>query len=64
MPVKLDGSKSIIAQKTAFLASEEGVELNIHFRKKLGTGFFGGEGFILQRLSGQGVAFLEIDGVW
>lgn len=62
MPVKLDGSKSIIAQKTAFLASEEGVELNIHFRKKLGTGFFGGEGFILQRLSGQGVAFLEIDG--
>ena len=57
LPIELDGSKSIIAQKTAFLASEEGVELNIHFRKRLGSGFFGGEGFILQRLSGKGVAF-------
>lgn len=62
LPIELDGSKSIIAQKTAFLASEEGVELNIHFRKRLGSGFFGGEGFILQRLSGKGVAFLEVDG--
>lgn len=52
----------IIAQKSAFLASEPGVELSIHFQKRLGSGFFGGEGFIMQRLSGYGKAFLEIDG--
>ena len=49
-------------QKSAFLASEAGVELSIHFNKKLGAGFFGGEGFIMQRLSGSGIVFLEIDG--
>ncbi len=53
---------SIIAQKSAFLAAEPGVELSIHFRKKLGAGFFGGEGFIMQKLSGSGTAFVEIDG--
>ncbi|NCB29341.1 MAG: TIGR00266 family protein [Clostridia bacterium] len=53
---------SMIVQKSAFLASETGVELSVHFQKKLGAGFFGGEGFILQRLSGQGTAFVEIDG--
>lgn len=45
-----------------FLASEEGVELSMHFQKKLGKGIFGGEGFIMQRLSGNGTAFVEIDG--
>ncbi len=54
--------REIIAQKSAFLASEQGVELSVHFQKKLGAGFFGGEGFIMQRLSGRGKAFLEIDG--
>lgn len=54
--------QSIIAQKSAFLAAEPGVELSIHFKKKLGAGFFGGEGFIMQKLSGQGMAFVEIDG--
>lgn len=54
--------KEIIAQKKAFLAATMGVELSIHFQKKLGTGFFGGEGFIMERLSGQGMAFLEFDG--
>lgn len=54
--------KSIICQKSAFLASEMGVDLSIFFRKKLGAGFFGGEGFIMQKLSGQGKAFVEIDG--
>ncbi|MBP5492557.1 MAG: TIGR00266 family protein [Clostridiales bacterium] len=54
--------QSIIAQKSAFLAAEPGVELSIHFKKKLGAGFFGGEGFIMQKLSGQGTAFVEIDG--
>lgn len=52
----------MIVQKSAFLASEVGVELSIHFQKKLGAGFFGGEGFIMQKLSGHGTAFIEIDG--
>lgn len=60
--VKLDGSKSIIAQKSAFLASEEGVQMDIFFQKKLGSGFFGGEGFIMQKFSGTGMVFLEVDG--
>lgn len=62
LPIEFDGTKTIIAQKTAFLASEKSVNLQTHFRKKLGAGFFGGEGFILQKLSGTGTAFLEIDG--
>ena len=52
----------MIVQKSAFLAAEQGVELSVHFQKRLGAGFFGGEGFIMQRLSGQGTAFVEIDG--
>ena len=54
--------KEYIFQKKAFLAAEEGVNLAIHFQKKVGAGLFGGEGFILQRLSGQGIAFAEFDG--
>lgn len=49
-------------QKGAFLAAESSIELRTTFNKKLGTGFFGGEGFILQELSGRGIAFLEVDG--
>ena len=52
----------LICQKSAFLASEVGVELSMHFQKRLGAGFFGGEGFIMQRLSGNGIAFIERDG--
>lgn len=52
----------MIVQKTGYLASEPGVELSIAFQKKLGAGIFGGEGFIMQRLSGQGKAFVEING--
>lgn len=52
----------MIFQKKAFLASETGVTLSIHFQKKLGSGFFGGEGFIMQRVSGQGIVFAEFDG--
>ena len=62
LPVKLDGDKSFIIQKNAFLAAEDNIHLDPFFRKKLGTGFFGGEGFILQKISGEGTAFLEIDG--
>lgn len=61
-PIKLDGTNTIIGQKNAFLAAEEGVDLDIYFKNKLGTGIFGGEGFILQKFSGVGMAFIEIDG--
>ncbi|BCI60158.1 TIGR00266 family protein [Solibaculum mannosilyticum] len=60
--VHITPSEGLIVQKSAFLASEVGVGLSIFFQKKLGSGFFGGEGFIMQHLTGQGVAFLEIDG--
>lgn len=56
-----DGEK-IIAQKRAFLCAEKSVQMSMHFRKKIGAGFFGGEGFIMQKLTGPGKAFLEIDG--
>ena len=62
LPVEIMPGRELIVQKNAFLASEAGVELSIHFNKKLGAGFFGGEGFIMQRLSGAGMAFIEIDG--
>ena len=60
--VTIAPGQDMILQTTAFLAAEPGVELSIHFNQKLGTGLFGGEGFIMQRLSGSGVAFAEIDG--
>ncbi|TVQ28404.1 MAG: TIGR00266 family protein [Spirochaetaceae bacterium] len=56
------GTVDYICQKRAFLAAESDVELDIVFQKKLGAGFFGGEGFIMQKLKGRGTAFLEIDG--
>lgn len=62
MPLNIGPGQEMILQKNAFLASESTVELSIHFSRKLGAGFFGGEGFIMQRLSGRGVAFAEIDG--
>ena len=52
----------MIVQRSAFLASDEGVELSMYFQKKLGSGIFGGEGFVMQKLSGNGTAFIEIDG--
>ncbi len=61
-PVQISPGKELIVQKSGFLASECTVELSVHFQKKLGAGFFGGEGFILQKLSGYGTAFIEIDG--
>lgn len=62
MPVQISQGNELIVQKSGFLASEIGVNLSIHFNQKLGAGLFGGEGFILQKLSGTGVAFVEIDG--
>ena len=61
-PVQISRGQEMIVQKSAFLAAQAGVELSIHFSKKLGAGLFGGEGFIMQRLSGNGIAFVEIDG--
>ena len=52
----------MIFQKKSFLASEAGVTLSMHFRKKIGSGLFGGEGFIMQKVSGQGIVFAEFDG--
>lgn len=60
--IEIDPAHPVVVQKSGFLASEEGVELSIFFQKKMGAGFFGGEGFIMQKLSGRGTAFVELDG--
>lgn len=60
--IPIDPAHPVIVQKRGFLAAEQGVELSIHFQKKMKSGLFGGEGFIMQRLSGQGMAFVELDG--
>jgi uncharacterized protein (AIM24 family) len=52
----------MICQKDAFMCAQESVQLEMHFRRKLGAGLFGGEGFILQKLTGPGLAFVEIIG--
>ena len=62
IPLQVSPGREMILQKSAFLASETGVNLSIFFNKKLGAGLFGGEGFIMQKISGQGIAFVEIDG--
>ncbi len=62
IPVKLGEGQSIICQRDAFMCAETTVEVAMHFRKRLGAGFFGGEGFILQKVTGPGYAFLEIPG--
>ncbi len=54
--------QDMIFQKSAFLAGESTVQLSVHFRKKLGAGLFGGEGFIMQKVSGYGTVFAEFDG--
>ena len=60
--VELSAGRTVIAQKRSFLACDAGVDMEIFFQKRLGKGFFGGEGFIMQKLSGNGIAFIEIDG--
>lgn len=62
LAMNIQPGQDLILQKSAFLASEVGVQLSIHFSKRFSTGLFGGEGFIMQRLSGCGIAFAEIDG--
>jgi len=60
--VELAAGQSRICQKDAFMVAQESVSLEIHFRKKLGAGLFGGEGFILQKITGPGMAWVEIAG--
>lgn len=62
LPVDIGACGGLIAQKGAFLCSEDTVELSVAFTKKLSAGLFGGEGFILQDIHGTGMVFLEIDG--
>jgi uncharacterized protein (TIGR00266 family) len=62
IPFHVTPENSIIIQKHGFLAMEKGLELSVHFQKRLGAAFFGGEGFIMQKVSGEGMVFIEIDG--
>ena len=63
IPVDLDTfDQTLICQKSAFLCAAKGVNVSIHFQKKLGAGLFGGEGFIMQRLTGDGIVFLNAGG--
>ena len=62
IPYQVTPGNGIIVQKRGFLAMEKGLELSVYFQKKLGKGFFGGEGFIMQKITGNGMVFLEIDG--
>ena len=60
--IEIKPGEEVICQKSAFLASTPGVEMSIHFKRKFSTGFFGGEGFIMQRFTGNGLLFIEVDG--
>ncbi len=62
IPYQVTEGCGIIVQKRGFLAMEKGLDLSVYFQKKLGGGLFGGEGFIMQKISGNGMVFLEIDG--
>ena len=62
LDLDLADGQSVIVQKDSFLCAEKSVELDVHFRKRLGAGLFGGEGFMLQRLTGPGRAFVNFDG--
>lgn len=62
IPYEVTPGNGIIVQKRGFLAMEKGLELSVYLQKKLGRGLFGGEGFIMQKIVGSGMVFLEIDG--
>ena len=63
LPIELNSNHpGIIAQKGAFLCAEKGVKTEVTLTKKFGAGLFGGEGFVLQDITGSGTVFLEIDG--
>ena len=62
MAIDIEPGKEIICQKSSFLAGTSNIDVSIHFNKKIGAGLFGGEGFIMQKISGNGKVFIEIDG--
>lgn len=62
IPFEITPGNGIIVQKRGFLAMEKGLDLSVYFQKKIGKGLFGGEGFIMQKITGYGLAFVEIDG--
>ncbi|WP_309572891.1 AIM24 family protein [Deinococcus sp.] len=62
VPLELDAGESIITHKQAFLCAESTVELAVTFTRRLGAGLVGGDGFVLQKLTGPGLAFVEMDG--
>ena len=63
IPLHLDQiGGSFLCQKDAFLCAAQGIEIEVAFTKKMGAGLFGGEGFILQRLEGEGLAFVHAGG--
>jgi uncharacterized protein (TIGR00266 family) len=62
LPIELEAGQSVVMHKHAFLCAEKSVTLDVFFTKKIGAGMFGGEGFILQKLTGPGMVFAELDG--
>ena len=62
LAVEVKPGKDFIVQKSGYLASYGNIEQSVFFQKKLGAAFFGGEGFVMQRFSGNGIVFVEIDG--
>ncbi|MBQ8599943.1 MAG: TIGR00266 family protein [Clostridia bacterium] len=62
IPYQVTETNGIIVQKRGFLAMEKGLDLSMYFQKKIGKGLFGGEGFIMQKICGNGLVFIEIDG--
>jgi uncharacterized protein (TIGR00266 family) len=61
-PIQVGGGQEYVVHRHGFVCGEPGVELNVYMQKRIGAGVFGGAGFILQRLSGQGLAFVEMTG--
>ena len=62
IPFEVTPGNALIVQKSGFLAMEKGLNLSVWFNQKVGAGFFGGEGFIMQKIEGSGLVFVEIDG--
>ena len=62
LPFEVTPGNGIIIQKSSFIAMEKGLDLSVHFQRKLGAGLVGGEGFIMQKVRGNGLVFIEIDG--
>lgn len=62
IPFEVTPGNGIIVQKNGFLAMEKGLNLSVYLQERIGSGFFGGEGFIMQKIAGDGLVFIEIDG--